>query len=151
MFLKKWVRIGKVGVSTLAMDINFRNWLRRNGMLTIGLVVCLAVTVLVGSFVFDPPDHLQGIVIEKIYVPSKVKVGDTPYGGVRRGRYSIRVVQEEQWIAVVRTAEGDTLTVHCQPDHYGARNIGDPIRFREYKGSLLHIRYFAHGEEEGSD
>jgi len=133
------------------MDTNFRNWVRRNGMLTFGLLGCLVVTMLVGSFVFDPPDHLQGIVIEKIHVPSRIKVGDTPYGGVRRGRYYIHAVQEEQWIAVVRTVKGDTLTVHCHPDHYGNKNIGDPIRFREYQGSLVHVRYFAHGEEEGTD
>lgn len=120
-------------------------------MLTIGLIVGLGVTVLIGSFVFDPPDHLQGIVIEKIHVPSRVKNGDTPYGGVRRGQYSIHAVQEEQWIAVVLTTAGDTLSVHCHPDHYGTKNVGDPIQFREYQGSLIHIKFFAHGEEEGND
>jgi hypothetical protein len=68
---------------------------------------------------------------------------------MRRGQNFVKAVKEEQWIAVVRTNAGDTLTVHLQPNHYGMKNVGDRIRFREYQGSLIHIRYFAHGEEEG--
>lgn len=127
-----------------------RAWLRRNGMVTLTLLVVIATTILVGSFVFDPPDHLEGIVLEKIYVPSRLATGATPYGGVKRGQYSVTAVQQEQWIAVVLTDAGDTLTVHLRPDHYGAKNLGDRIHFREYQGSLIHIRYFSHGEEEGN-
>ena len=96
------------------------------------------------------PNHLTGTIIEKIYVPSALNVSRTNYSGVRGGQYSIVVVKEEQWIAVVRLDKGDTLVVHCNPDHYGMKNVGERIHFREYEGSILHIRYFAHGEEEGS-
>ena len=129
--------------------MTFREWINRNGSLTFVLLLSLLLAVFAGSFVFTVPDHLEGEVIEKIYVPSKLKIGDTPYGGMRRGQYSVKAVQEEQWIAVVRTDEGDTLTVHCQPEHYGVKNVGDRIKFLEYQGSLIHIDYFAHGEEEG--
>jgi hypothetical protein len=126
-------------------------WLKRNGFFTFALLFCLFVAIIAGSFVFDPPDHMTGTVIEKIHIPSKVKYAETPYGGVKRSAYSIRVVAEEQWIAIVRTEQGDTLTVHCHPDHYGQKNVGDQVKFREYRGSLIHINYFAHGEEEGED
>ena len=129
--------------------MTFREWIDRNGSLVFMLILILALTVFAGSFIFTAPDHLTGTVIEKIYVPSRVKVGDTPYGGMKRGQYSVQAVQEEQWIAVVRTDEGDTLQVHCEPAHYGVKNVGDRIKFLEYQGSLVHIDYFAHGEEEG--
>ncbi len=126
-----------------------KEWINRNGTLTITLIAVVLFTVFVGSFVIDPPEHLEGIVVEKIYVPSQLVVGDTPTGGMRRGQNFVKAVKEEQWIAIVRTNAGDTLTVHLQPNHYGMKNVGDRIRFREYQGSLIHIRYFAHGEEEG--
>lgn len=126
-----------------------KTWLRENGLLTLTILLCLILAVFVGSFVIDPPDHLTGTVIEKIYVPSNLRYADTPYGGTKRAAYSIRVVKEEQWIAIVRTDAGDTLTVHCHPDHYGQKEVGDRIRFKEYQGSLIHIDYLAHGEEEG--
>lgn len=128
-----------------------KEWIQRNGLLTLTIVVSLVVAVIVGSFVIDPPEHMTGTVIEKIYVPSNVRYENTPYGGTRRAAYTIRVVREEQWIAVVRTDTGDTLTVHCHPDHYGQKEVGDRIKFREYQGSLIHIDYFMHGEEEGTD
>lgn len=126
-----------------------REWLRQNGLLSAVLLLCLLLAVFVGSFVINPPDHMEGTVVEKIYVPSKLVVSDTPYGGAKRGQYSVKAVKEEQWIAVVLTDAGDTLTVHCHPDHYGQKEVGDRIRFKEYQGSLIHISYFAHGEEEG--
>ncbi|MBL7848343.1 MAG: hypothetical protein JNL40_12800 [Cyclobacteriaceae bacterium] len=128
--------------------LSVKSWIKRHGFLTLTMLICLAVALVVGSFIIDPPEHMTGRVVEKIHIPSKLQYADTPYGGMKRGAYSIRVVNEEQWIAVVRTDEGDTLTVHCHPDHYGQKEVGDRIRFREYQGSLIHIRYFAHGEEE---
>lgn len=111
------------------------------------LLLCLAGLVIFGSLVFDPPEHLTGTVIEKIFVPASKAVGGTPQG-MRRGGYTVTTVREDQWIAVVLTSKGDTLTVHCDPKHYGQKDVGDQIKFREYEGSLLHISYFAHGEEE---
>lgn len=135
-------------MSTTPPRLSAKTWFKQHGVLTITLLICVAVALVVGSFVIDPPDHMAGRVIEKIHIPPKLKYADTPYGGMKRGAYSIRVVNEEQWIAVVRTDEGDTLTVHCHPDHYGQKEVGDRIKFREYQGSLIHIRYLAHGEEE---
>lgn len=129
--------------------MTLQEWINKNGTLTVVLLLTVLLAVFAGSFVFTAPDHLEGTVIEKIYVPSRLKVGDTPYGGMKRGQYFVKAVQEDQWIAVVRTDGGDTLTVHCQPEHYGEKNVGDRIKFLEYQGSLVHIDYFARGEEEG--
>ena len=126
-----------------------KEWLNRNGLLAATSLFIVLLAVFFGSFVFTKPDHLQGTVIEKIHVPSKFRRSDTPYLGIKRGAYSVRVTTEDQWIAVVVTDQGDTLAVHCDPDHYGVKEVGDRIKFREYQGSLVHIEFFAHGEQEG--
>jgi hypothetical protein len=93
------------------------------------------------------PDHLLGKVIEKIYVPAYTVSGGT-YSGIRRGNYGITTQKEEQWIAIVKTGEGDTLKVHCHISHYQNTKIGEAIKFNKYEGHLFHIQYFAHNEEE---
>jgi len=124
---------------------------KRSGI--VGYVIIALLTGLLGLFLYDlllsKPDHRQGTVIEKIFVPARSVTGAAPGpGGMRRGGYSISSQKEEQWIALVRMENGDTLKVHCLPSHYKAKNVGDVIHFKKYEGRLLHIRYFAHNEEE---
>ncbi|HRI79854.1 MAG TPA: hypothetical protein PLR06_10000 [Cyclobacteriaceae bacterium] len=51
-------------------------------------------------------------------------------------------------IAIVRMETMDTVLVHCIPDHYKVKNVGDPIHFKKYQGKQFHIQCFAHNEEE---
>lgn len=111
-------------------------------------VVTAGLTLLLYDLLFSKPDHLDGVIIEKIFVPAKTATGGTPYGGVRRGNYSITTQQEEQWIAIVQMENGDLVSVHCLADHYQIKNVGDVIHFKKYEGKLFHIKYFAHNEEE---
>ena len=109
-------------------------------------VVGVLVAVVIDSL-FSPPVHLQGKIVEKIFVPAHTVTGG-PYGGNRRGNYMITTAAEEQWIAIVKTDTGDTLKVHCHASHYQDKNVGDMITFNRYDGHLFHIDYFAHNEEE---
>ncbi|MFM9836856.1 MAG: hypothetical protein ACKVOQ_01255 [Cyclobacteriaceae bacterium] len=113
------------------------------------IVLASVVTLALVSYdlLFSKPDHLQAKVIEKIYVPAYIVSGGT-YSGMRRGNYGITTQKEEQWIAIVKTNEGDTLKVHCHISHYEKTEIGDVIKFNKYEGHLFHIQYFAHNEEE---
>jgi hypothetical protein len=112
------------------------------------ILVCVVVLGLFSyDLLFSKPGHVQGKVIEKIYVPPYTVSGGN-YIGVRRGNYGVTTQKEEQWIAIVRTDEGDTLRVHCHVSHYEKTNIGDVIKFNKYEGHLFHISYFAHNEEE---
>lgn len=122
----------------------------RSGKLGYSIIGLIAVLFILITYdlLFTKPDHLNGIVVEKIYVPARSVTGATPYGGVKRGNYSITAQHDEQWIALVRMQNGDTVKVHCLPDHYKTRNVGDLIHFKKYEGKLLHIEYFAHNEEE---
>jgi hypothetical protein len=112
------------------------------------IIVSTGLAFVTYDLLFSKPDHLEGIVTEKIFIPSKTATGDTPYGGVRRGSYTITVQQEEQWIAMVRMEDGNLVSVHCHADHYKTKNVGDVIRFKKYEGKLFHIKFFAHNEEE---
>jgi hypothetical protein len=123
---------------------------QRSGI--VGYVIIAIIIGLFGVFFYDllfsAPDHRQGTIIEKIFIPSRSATGATPYGGVKRANYFITSQQEEQWIAIVRMENGEILKVHCLPGHYQAKNVGDVIHFKKYEGKLLHIEYFAHNEEE---
>lgn len=114
----------------------------------IALVMAVGITLVIYDLLFSKPDHLDGVITEKIFVPAKTSTGATPYGGVRRGNYSITAQQEEQWIAIVKVNTGDLVSVHCRADHYQTKNVGDVIHFKKYEGKLFHIKFLAHNEEE---
>ena len=112
------------------------------------IVVIAGLVFFAYDLLFSKPDHLQGTIIEKIFVPARIVSGDTPYGGARRSNYFITTQKEEQWIAIVKMERGDTLQVHCMPKHYHTKNVGDVIHFKKYEGKHFHIKYLAHNEEE---
>ena len=113
----------------------------------IASVVVVGFLLFAYDLLFSKPEHLQGTVVEKIFVPS-YSVSSGRYGSIRKGNYAINTVKEEQWIAVVKLDRGDTLAVHCHVSHYQSTNVGDAIKFNKYEGHLFHIQYFAHNEEE---
>ncbi|MCE2995149.1 MAG: hypothetical protein ACK5RG_15630 [Cyclobacteriaceae bacterium] len=117
----------------------------------IGGTIAFVLVVVAGLFLYDlffsKPEHLKGVIIEKIFVPAHTYSGG-PYGGNRRGNYTITTAQEEQWIAIVKTESGDTLKVHCHSSHYENTEVGSAIYFKKYEGHMFHVEYFAHNEEE---
>jgi hypothetical protein len=121
---------------------------KSNITLVAALLVTAAAIFFVYDLLFSDPEHYEGLIVEKIYVPPKNNIGQTLYGGVRRSKYFITAQVADQWIAVVRLDSGDTLTVHCMPEHYQVKNVGDKIHFKKYEGKHFHIQYFAHSEEE---
>jgi hypothetical protein len=121
---------------------------KSNITLIVTFVAIGVVMFFVYDLLFSKPDHLQGTLVEKIFVPSRMASSATPYAGALRSNYFITAQREEQWIAIVKMDTGDTLIVHCKSDHYKSKNLGDPILFKKYEGSHFHIKYFAHNEEE---
>jgi hypothetical protein len=121
---------------------------KSNITVIVTLVVFVAAVFFVYDLVFSDPEHFEGLIIEKIYVPPKLNTGQTLYGGARRSNYFITAQTVDQWIAVVTIESGDTLTIHCMPAHYHTKNVGDKIHFKKYEGKHFHIQYFAHNEEE---
>lgn len=119
----------------------------RLGYIFIG-VFTVVTTVFLIDLLFSPPKHQAGIVVDKIYIPARSTTGPTPIGAGRRGIYSVTIQKQEQWIAITRLQNGDTVLVHCHPDQYKQKQVGDEIHFKEYEGELLHIKFLAHNEEE---
>ena len=111
------------------------------------LVLVVASTFIVYDLLFSKPDLQEGVILEKVFIPGTPGTGDTPYGGVRRGNFFVTVHKDDQWIALVKTKDGEKLQVHCMLEHYQSKNIGDVIHFKRYEGHLTHIEYFAHNEE----
>ena len=113
----------------------------------IPLILMLAIIAGLGYFAYDllfsEPGHLEGTIIEKIFVPARTASGFTV-----RSNYAITVQREDQWIAIVKMETTDTLLVHCVASHYKTKNVGDRIHFKKYEGKHFHIKYFAHNEEE---
>lgn len=113
------------------------------------IIVLISASVFVlYDLLFSKPTEQKGVIVEKIYVPAHNATGYTPYGGARRGNYFITSQQVEQWIAIIKTDTGDLVPVHCKIKHYNERNIGDTLIYKKYEGEHLHIKYFAHYEEE---
>ena len=111
------------------------------------LVLTIVMVAVSYDLLFSKPDHLDGVILEKIFVPGKMVTGDTPYGS-KRSRYFVTHQKEDQWVAIVKTIYGDTLKVHCPMDHYHSKEVGDVMHFKKYDGHLVHIDFFAHNEED---
>ncbi len=123
-------------------------FLKDNLTLILFVFAAAGAIYFVKDVLFSEPDHLEGIIIEKFFVPSLANTATTVYAGARRSNYFLTVQKEEQWVAIVKMDAGDTVKVHCKSGHYESKNIGDKIHFKKYEGKHFHIQFFAHNEEE---
>ena len=119
-----------------------------NLTLILFVIAAAGAIYFVRDVLFSEPDHLEGTVIEKFFVPSLANSTSTPYANARRSNYFLTAQKDEQWVAIVRMDAGDTLKVHCVPGHYKITNVGDKMHFKKYEGKHFHIQFFAHNEEE---
>ncbi|MDZ7649439.1 MAG: hypothetical protein U5K54_21070 [Cytophagales bacterium] len=116
-------------------------------------VVLLGISVAIGFVLYDvlfsKPELMQGIVVDKLYVPKKNTTSPhvLPYGKYKSYDYTISTEKQEQWIAFVNVAD-KVLKVNCHSHHYQSKQIGDTLYFKEYNGDLLGIDYFSHNEED---
>jgi len=120
-------------------------------------ITFLGITALIGvigfityDVLFSKPLIMQGVIVEKIYVPSKNAASQSilPYGKFRSYDYTITAEKHDQWIAFVKIDAGKVLKVNCRTDHYSIKQVGDTLHFKEYTGELLGIDYFSHNEED---
>lgn len=110
-------------------------------LLVAGLMFFVAWDIL-----FSRPTIKEGTITELINIPPKAVATYTPIMGRKIGNHPIVAAKQEQWIAVVRTEEGD-FQVHCTKEHYRQLKIGDVLKYKKYEGEVFHIRYFAHYED----
>lgn len=118
------------------------------------LVIILGGLVLAGLVAYDvlfsKPHIMKGIIVDKLFVPSKSNTGThaLPHARYRSYDYAIQAEQHEQWIAFVKIDGGKILKVNCHSNHYNTKQVGDTLHFKEYTGDLLGIDYFSHNEED---
>lgn len=90
----------------------------------VALVAIISALVLVGLVVYDvlfsKPHLMQGVIVDKVFVPSKNNAGPhaLPYGKYRSYDYAIQAEQHEQWLAFVKIDDGKILKVNCHSNHY---------------------------------
>lgn len=111
------------------------------------LGIPLAITY---DVLFSKPLIIEGIIVDKVHMPEKGQSGQNilPYMKYKSYDYIITAQKEEQWIAFVKTQDGQILKVNCHIHHYEQTQIGDKLRFKEYTGEIFHIDYFSHNEED---
>lgn len=112
------------------------------------LFVCVVVLGwLSWDVLFSPPKLIDATITELLNIPGKAVTTYTPYQGRKIGDHAITVQRDEQYIAIVRSDDGDEYQVHCHADHYKQLKVGDRIQFKKYEGGTFHIRWFAHYED----
>jgi len=116
--------------------------------------VFLSAVTILGVFLYNlmfaPPLIMQGIIVEKKFIPQDQisATGLNPYMRYKQKDYLITTQNHDQWIALVELQDGQVLKVNCHSDHYEERHIGDTLHFKEYAGDIMGIDYFSHNEED---
>jgi hypothetical protein len=128
------------------MKSNFSTTLKITGLIAIIVIP----GVIVYDVLFSKPLLMQGVVVDKIHVPEKSQSAQniTPYMKYKSHDYIVTSQKEPQWIAFVKTDNGQILKVNCHVHHYEQTQLGDTLRFKEYNGDIFHIDYFSHNEED---
>lgn len=117
-------------------------------------VVFFSALIVLGVFLFDlffaKPLVMQGIIVNKMYVPTQNANANSimPYMRYKTKDYTVSAQQNEQWVALVELESGQILKVNCHSDHYKTKEVGDTLHFKEYAGDIMGVDYFSHNEED---
>jgi hypothetical protein len=114
-------------------------------LILIGIPLAITYDVL-----FSKPLIMEGVIVDKVHLQGQSQSAQNilPYMKYKSNDYIITAQKEEQWIAFVKTNNGQILKVNCHIHHYEQTQIGDTLKFKEYTGEIFHIDYFSHNEED---
>ncbi len=112
--------------------------------------IAIAIGLIVYDVLFSKPLILQGIIVDKVYVPKEGTTGQNilPYMKYKSYDYIVTTERHEQWIAFVKIENDQILKVNCHNNHYEQKHVGDTLHFKEYSGEIFGIDYFSHNEED---
>ena len=99
------------------------------------------------DLLFSKPEFHEGTIIDLEFVEGRLQSGQYRLGSKARPQL-ITAQAHDRWIAIVKMNSGDTVLVECQKHHFDNKEIGGVLRFKEFYGGSLEIKYFAHNEEE---
>jgi hypothetical protein len=116
------------------------------------IVLVIAFTSFYG-FIHPPSEIHEGVVLEKIYLPSRFIAGPNVlyFHHPKTKDYAITSQTHSQWLALVKSDDGELLKVHCDSVHYVQKDVGEVIHFRKYTGEILGIEYMSYSKEEEDD
>lgn len=112
------------------------------------LIVVIFGFMLAYSILVPHADLMEGVILEKLYIPSEFKAGPNvlSFRNYRSHDYLIATQSKEQWVALVNTPEGQAM-VHCDSLHFKMKEVGDVLHFKKYTGEILGVEYQSHYEE----
>ncbi|MEQ8359561.1 MAG: hypothetical protein RH860_08740 [Cytophagales bacterium] len=114
---------------------------------TFVVILVLAASVwFVADLLFDQPEIHEGVIVEMEFVPSKAQTSQ--YRLSRSRPQLISGTSHDRWLATVKMKDGNEVIVDCKKHHFDNKRTGDVLRFKEFTGGSLEIKYFAHSEEE---
>ncbi len=119
-----------------------------------GMLIFLAfigMLIFIYDLLFSAPTLHKGIIVEKILVEAKNVASPNALNYTNKYKtykYNITVKNHAQWIALVKSDDGDTIRVNCKSDHYSNSEIGDTLLFKSYKGKIFKVEYFSHNDED---
>ena len=100
----------------------------------------------VGDLLFSEPEIHEGVIIEMEFVPGKAQTSQ--YRLSRSRPQLISGTSHDRWLAIVKMKDGNEVVVDCKKHHFDNKRKGEILRFKEFTGGALEIKYFAHSEEE---
>lgn len=114
---------------------------------TLILVIVLITTWVVYDLLFDKPEVHEGTIVKMEYVPGKPQSGVYHLGSKSRPQL-ISASSRDRWVATVELADGSLAQVDCKKHHFDNKEVGSTLRFKEFPGGSLEIKYFSHYDEE---
>lgn len=99
-------------------------------------IFILGLAFLLIDGIASKPELFYGIVIDKHYKAERNSVG-TGYGITSSGGNGVIVTSEhesEKFLLIVKTENGNVVTVECEPELYYEKQVGQEIDCKAYKG-----------------
>ncbi len=108
----------------------------------VALLFSLLVFV-IADFVTGDNQVSRGKVVDKHYQEARTYVTLQTRTDSKGHSYSTPVVHHDppEWTLFVQTASGDVVRIHCRPDIYYSKQVGDPLEFITRFGGISHFPY----------
>lgn len=114
----------------------------------LGIIVLIVISSwIVYDLMFDQPVVHEGVIVKMEHVPGKMQSGLYHLGSKSRPQL-ISASSRDRWIATVKMEDGSLAKVDCKKHHFDNKEIGSVLRFKEFPGGSLEIKYFSHNDEE---
>lgn len=114
-----------------------REFFENMPILSIILVIAiLSVAFIIVDGVMSKPVPFYGTVVDKHY-KAEINSSGTGYGMTSSGKSGVIFTSQheaEEFLLIVKTGNGNLVTVECEPELYYKKEVGQKINCNAYKG-----------------